>query len=255
MDVNHNEIPHTPPVAIISMGGLFPRASGLKSYWRLLYHGLDAITDVPSTHWSVDDYFDEDTSKADHVYCRRGGFLSPIPFDPTAFGIPPSNLEATDTSQLLGLIAAKAALEQAGYGENADFDRDRTAVILGVTGTQELVIPLGARLSWPKWKRALETAGVEPQKTRAIMAELSSEYVPWRENSFPGLLGNVVAGRICNRLDLSGTNCVVDAACASSMSAINLALMELYTGRSRMVVTGGVDTLNDIFMHMCFART
>ena len=255
MDVNHNEIPDTPPVAIISMGGLFPRASGLKSYWRLLYHGLDAITDVPSTHWSVDDYFDEDTSKADHVYCRRGGFLSPIPFDPTAFGIPPSNLEATDTSQILGLIAAKAALEQAGYGENADFDRDRTAVILGVTGTQELVIPLGARLSWPKWKRALETAGIEPQKTHAIMAQLSSEYVPWRENSFPGLLGNVVAGRICNRLDLGGTNCVVDAACASSMSAINLALMELYTGRSRMVVTGGVDTLNDIFMYMCFART
>jgi hypothetical protein len=102
MDVNNNEIPHTPPVAIISMGGLFPRASGLKSYWRLLYHGLDAITDVPSTHWSVDDYFDEDTRKADHVYCRRGGFLSPIPFDPTAFGIPPSNLEATDTSQSWG---------------------------------------------------------------------------------------------------------------------------------------------------------
>ncbi|MEE4111807.1 MAG: beta-ketoacyl synthase N-terminal-like domain-containing protein, partial [Desulfobacteraceae bacterium] len=183
MDVTDNETMHTLPVAIISMGGIFPRASGLKSYWRLLYHGLDAITDVPSTHWSVDDYFDEDTRKPDHVYCRRGGFLSPIPFDPTAFGIPPSNLEATDTSQILGLIAAKAALEQAGYGENAEFDRDRTAVILGVTGTQELVIPLGARLSWPKWKRALESAGIEPQKTRAIMAQLSDEYIPWRENS------------------------------------------------------------------------
>lgn len=89
MDVNDNETTHMPPVAIISMGGLFPRASGLKSYWRLLYHGLDAITDVPPTHWSVDDYFNEDTRKPDHVYCRRGGFLSPIPFDPTAFGIPP----------------------------------------------------------------------------------------------------------------------------------------------------------------------
>jgi acyl transferase domain-containing protein/NAD(P)-dependent dehydrogenase (short-subunit alcohol dehydrogenase family) len=255
MDVTDNETMCTPPVAIISMGCLFPRASGLKSFWRLLYHGLDAITDVPPTHWSVDEYYNEDTRKPDHVYCRRGGFLSPIPFDPTAFGIPPSNLEATDTSQILGLIAAKTALDQAGYGENADFDRDRTAVILGVTGTQELVIPLSARLSWPKWKRALETAGIEPQKTRDIMAQLSEEYVPWRENSFPGLLGNVVAGRICNRLDLGGTNCVVDAACASSMSAINLSLMELYTGRSRMVVTGGVDTLNDIFMHMCFART
>ena len=255
MEVNDTKFLDTPPVAIIGIGCFFPRSSGLKAFWHLLYHGKDAISEVPPSHWSVNDYYDEDPRKPDHVYCRRGGFLSPVPFDPTAFGIPPSNLEATDTSQILGLIAAKRALEEAGYGEGTDFKRDQTAVILGVTGTQELVIPLSSRLSWPKWKQALDAAGVEPDKARAVMSRLSGEYVNWQENSFPGLLGNVVAGRICNRLDLGGTNCVVDAACASSMSAINLALMELYTGRSRMVVTGGVDTLNDIFMHMCFART
>ena len=31
--------------------------------------------------------------------------------------------------------------------------------------------------------------------------------------------------------------------------------MELLTQRSDMVITGGVDCLNDIFMHMCFAKT
>jgi len=56
-------------------------------------------------------------------------------------------------------------------------------------------------------------------------------------------------------LDLRGTNCVVDAACASSMSAIHLGILELQAGRSDLVVTGGVDTLNDIFMHMCFSKT
>jgi len=255
MDVNQTKSFRVPPVAIIGIGCFFPRASGLKAFWHLLYHGKDAIADVPPSHWSPDDYYSEDPRQPDHVYCRRGGFLSPVPFDPTAFGIPPSNLEATDTSQILGLLAAKTALEQAGYGEDARFARDQTAVILGVTGTQELVIPLSSRLSWPQWKRALDAAGVAPEKTEEVMARLSGEYVAWQENSFPGLLGNVVAGRICNRLDLGGTNCVVDAACASSMSALNLALMELYTGRARMAVTGGVDTLNDIFMHMCFART
>lgn len=243
------------PVAVIGLGCYFPRATGAHAYWHLLYHGKDAITDVPNTHWSPADYFDADPKRKDHVYCRRGGFLSPIGFDPTEFGIPPSNLESTDSSQLIGLMAAKTALESAGYGNDADFDRDRTSVILGVTGTQELVIPLSSRLSWPKWKKALADAQVDPGKTRQVMESLAGEYVEWQENSFPGLLGNVVAGRISNRLDLNGTNCVVDAACASSMSAVNLALLELYTGRSNMVVTGGVDTLNDIFMHMCFART
>src|SRR5205085_5077947 len=84
---------------------------------------------------------------------------------------------------------------------------------------------------------------------------IGESYVGWQENSFPGLLGNVVAGRIANRLDLHGTNCVVDAACASSLSAMHLAGLELAAGRCDVVVTGGVDTFNDIFMYMCFSKT
>ncbi|MBY0396904.1 MAG: hypothetical protein K2X91_10615, partial [Thermoleophilia bacterium] len=86
-------------------------------------------------------------------------------------------------------------------------------------------------------------------------ARIAESYVPWQENSFPGLLGNVVAGRIANKLDLGGTNCVVDAACASSLSAVHLAALELQTGRADVVVTGGADTFNDIFMFMCFSKT
>ena len=243
------------PIAIIGMGCFFPGSSGLKGYWRTLLQGEDAITDVPKTHWSPDDYFDTDPGAIDHVYCKRGGFLSPVSFDPTEFGIPPSSMEATDTSQLLALAAAKRALEDAGCGEENADKRERTSVILGVTGTQELVIPLSSRLGFPKWRRALEDEGISPDISEAVMERISDSYVSWQENSFPGLLGNVVAGRIANRLDLGGTNCVVDAACASSLSALNLAILELQTGRSDIVATGGVDALNDIFMHMCFART
>ncbi|MGD8960451.1 MAG: beta-ketoacyl synthase N-terminal-like domain-containing protein, partial [Desulfobacteraceae bacterium] len=242
-------------IAIIAAAGFFPKAPGLKAYWHLLFHGVDAISEIPASHWSPEDYYDPDPQKADHVYCKRGGFLEPVPFDPAEFGIPPAALPATDTSQLLGLLAAKRLLEAAGYGEGREFDRDRTSVILGVTGTQELVIPLGARLGYPAWRKALEAAGLPPATVRTALEGMAETYVPWQENSFPGLLGNVVAGRICNRLNLGGTNCVVDAACASSMSAVHLAVMELQARRCDMAISGGIDTLNDIFMHMCFART
>ena len=79
--------------------------------------------------------------------------------------------------------------------------------------------------------------------------------MPWQESTFPGLLGNVVAGRIANRFDLRGTNCVTDAACASSLAALSQAVDELALGRSDLVITGGVDTMNDIFMYMCFSKT
>jgi acyl transferase domain-containing protein/NAD(P)-dependent dehydrogenase (short-subunit alcohol dehydrogenase family) len=245
------------PIAIVGIGSIFPKSPNAREFWRLIVHGRDAISDVPDTHWSPDDFFDPDPKTPDHVYCRRGGFLPVMDFDPSEFGIPPAILEATDSSQLLGLVVAKMALTDAGYGPDGGrrFDRQRTSVILGVTGTQELTIPLATRLGHPVWRKALEDSGISPDRVQNIMQRISDGFVSWQENSFPGLLGNVVAGRICNRLDLGGTNCVVDAACASSFSAVHLALMELAASRADMVITGGVDTLNDIFMHMCFSQT
>jgi len=234
---------------------MFPKARDLKEFWRLLRTGADGITDTPPTHWRSDDYLDADPKAPDKTYCGRGGFLDAVAFDPTEFGIPPTILEATDTSQLLGLVVAKSALEDAGYGGGRDFNRDRASVILGITGLQELALPLGARLGHPIWRRALAEAGVAPDVAEDVVQRISDSYVAWQENSFPGLLGNVVAGRIANRLNLRGTNCVVDAACASSLSAAHLAMMELATGRCDMALAGGVDTLNDIFMYMCFSKT
>ncbi len=244
-------------IAIIGMGCIFPKSSNLKEYWHLLSSGIDAIVDIPDdTHWKVKDYFDQDPSKADHTYCNRGGFLPSIAFDPSFYGIPPNNIAATDTSQLLGLEVARMALEDAGYPINhPDLEHKKVNVILGVTGTQELVIPLGARLGHPIWKKALEDSGISVEKKEEIIQRIQGDYVQWQENSFPGLLGNVVAGRIANRLNLCGTNTVTDAACASSLAAIHTSVMELVSRKCDMSITGGVDTLNDIFMHMCFSKT
>ncbi|MFH2202814.1 MAG: SDR family NAD(P)-dependent oxidoreductase [Elusimicrobiota bacterium] len=243
------------PLAIIGIACRFPKADDLEAYWKNIKNGVDAIVDIPATHWNPEEYFNADPKKPDMTYGRRGGFLSPADFNPMEFGMAPRDIEATDTSQLLGMMAAQDALKDAGYGPQRDFDHGRTSVILGVTGALELVIPLGARLGHPLWRKAMREAGIEEAAVEDAVGRIADSYVGWQENSFPGLLGNVVAGRIANRLDLHGTNCVVDAACASSLSAIHLAGLELESGRSDMVVTGGVDTFNDIFMFTCFSKT
>jgi acyl transferase domain-containing protein len=237
------------------MGCMFPQAEDLARYWANIRDRVDAITDVPESHWRVADYHDDDPKAVDRTYARRGGFLSPVDFPLLEFGIAPHSLEATDTTQLLGLMVARAALDDAGYPESRSFERDKVSVILGVSGTLELVIPLGARLGQPIWRRALEGAGVDARTAEDVIERIASSYVGWQEGSFPGLLGNVAAGRIANRLDLGGTNCVVDAACASSLGALELALLELSTGRCDLAVTGGIDTFNDIFVYMCFSKT
>ncbi|MBT7950671.1 MAG: SDR family NAD(P)-dependent oxidoreductase [Gammaproteobacteria bacterium] len=253
--------PKAVPLAIVGIGCLFPKANNVDRYWTNIRDGVDAISEIPTTHWNPEEYFNEDKSAPDMTYARRGGFIDPVDFDPLLYGLSPNNIEATDTTQLLGMAVARQALLDAGYATAKDsddgrqFDRDRTSVILGVTGTLELVIPLGARLGHPIWRKALADAGVDKDTAEDIVQRIADGYVPWQENSFPGLLGNVAAGRIANRFDLGGTNCVVDAACASSLSAVHMAAMELYAGRSDMAITGGFDTFNDIFMYMCFSKT
>ncbi len=246
----------TTPIAIIGIGSIFPQARSSQEYWDNILRKIDCVTDVPSSHWKIEDYYDPDPAAPDKSYCKRGAFLPDVDFDPMEFGLPPNILEVTDVSQLLSLVVARDALEDAGYGEDRQFDREHTGCILGFVGTSsKLFTPLMTRLQYPVWEKVLRSAGLSEPDTRRIIEKIKLAYVGWEENSFPGAIGNVVAGRICNRFDLGGTNCVVDAACASSLAAIKMAVGELIEGRADMMLTGGVDTDNSINSYMCFSKT
>ena len=243
------------PIAVIGLGAIMPEAHNVREFWNNIIGKVDCITDVPVSRWDIEDYYDPDPSAPDKTYCKRGGFLPEVDFDPLEFGLPPNILEVTDVSQMLSLLVAKEALSDAGYLMGAEALRDRTGVILGVGGGQKLITPLTARLQYPVWDEVLKSYGVGDTDRENIIERMKMAYIRWEENSFPGMLGNVIAGRIANRFDLGGTNCVVDAACASTMAALKMALGELTDRRADMMVTGGVDVDNSIFMYMCFSKT
>jgi len=243
------------PIAIIGMSSIFPKARNLQEYWTNIIHKVDCIVDVPPSRWNVEDYYDADPKAPDKTYCKRGGFIPDIDFNPMEFGLPPNILELTDISQLLSLVVAKEAMEDAGYGESQQFNRERTGVVLGVALTRQLSTPLFSRLQYPIWQKVLKNSGLSDEDTQKIVEKMKLAYVKWEENSFPGVLANVVAGRIANRLDFGGMNCVVDAACASSLGALSMAVSELTGHRSDMMLTGGVDTDNSVVAYMCFSKT
>ena len=247
--------PQSESVAIIGLSCLFPGADNQAGYWASIKKSVDSIVDVPPDHWSAADYYDPDPKAEDRTYGRRGGFLSAVPFEPLKYGIVPNDLSAIDTTQLLGLVAADIALADSGYGADNGYDHSRTAVMLGVTGALKMVVSLGSRLAHPQLRRALADSGVDQEAAAEVLKRFANEFTPWQENSFPGLLGNVTAGRIANRLNLGGSNLVVDAACASSLAAVRQGLMELASGQADLVVTGGVDTFSDPFMYTCFSKT
>ncbi|CAN7252414.1 SDR family oxidoreductase [Pseudoduganella sp. LjRoot289] len=242
-------------IAIVGVSALFPGATDIGGFWRNILAGRDLITDVPPSHWLIEDYYDPDPAATDKTYGKRGGFLPAVDFEPMAFGVPPNNIGVTDTAQLLALIVAQQVLDDACQGQFASMKRDRVSVILGVASGTELLCSMASRMQRPVWLKGLRESGMPEDEAQAACDRIAANYAPWQEATFPGLLGNVVAGRIANRFDLHGTNCVTDAACASSLSSISISINELLLGQSDLVIAGGVDTLNDIMMYMCFSKT
>ena len=247
------------PIAIVGIAGLFPMAANYREYWQRIVDAHDCTSEVPATHWRAEDYYDPDPStdpaRPDTTYCTRGGFIPTTGFAPGEFGMPPNLLEVTTTVQLLSLNVARDVLRDAGAPGSDWYDPQRTGVVLGVTGPMPLTHPMAARLETPVLKEVVRSCGLSDADAEAIAEKYLLAFPPWEENTFPGLLGNVTAGRIANRLDLGGVNVAVDAACASSLSALRMAASELTDGRADLMIVGGCDTENTIFGFMCFSRT
>ncbi|MFJ6699522.1 beta-ketoacyl synthase N-terminal-like domain-containing protein [Streptomyces sp. NPDC091272] len=241
-------------IAVVGVSALVPGSQSVTGFWRTVASGRDLMREVPPSHWLVDDYYDSDPDAPDRTYATRGAFLDPVDFHPMAYGIPPKMIPATDTTQLLALMTAELALSDAFGKDLSSLDKTRTGVILGASGLEQLS-EMGYRLQRPVWRKAMREHGMDDAEADRLCDAIADHYTPWQEASFPGLLSNVVAGRIANRFDLNGPNCTVDAACAGSLAALSMAVSELQLGKCDTVLTGGVDTFNGIAMYMCFSKT
>ncbi|WP_237047681.1 type I polyketide synthase [Lentzea guizhouensis] len=214
-------------IAIVGMAAIMPGARDVAEFWANVLAGKDSITEIPPDRWSPERYGSP---------FRWGGFLPRTAFDPLAYGIPPTSLTSIEPAQLLALEVSAQALKDAGYATRV-FDRERTSVIFGAEAGADLANAYTVRTALP----ALGVRGLD-------------DHLPaLTEDSFPGVLGNVIAGRIANRLDLGGANYTVDAACASSLAALDVACKELVGGTSDMVLCGAVDLHNSAHDYQMFA--
>lgn len=229
-------------VAIIGMACVFPGSPDLASFWANVVSGADLITEVTDERWDPDVYYSPqagDGAPGDRTPSKWGGFLPRVPFDALRYGIAPASLPSIEPVQLLALEVAQRALADAGYDERA-FDRSRTAVLFGAEAGSDL-------------SNAAVLRTMLPAYLDAVPEELADQLPRLTEDSFPGMLSNVIAGRIANRLDLGGTSYSVDAACASSLAALDVACKELESGTSDLALCGGADLHNSIHDYLLFA--
>jgi acyl transferase domain-containing protein len=245
-----SEFDRVSPVAIVGIAAIMPQAPDADTFWANIKQGRYSVTDVPPERWDPALYFSADHDEPDKTYSKIGGWVREFPWDPIRWKlpVPPKVAAQMDDGQRWAVSAARSALLDAGWPQWKT-DPDRVAVILGnaIGGEKhyrssmrielpEVLLGLAQAPSLADLPTALRERIVE--ETRAAFLARCPEI---NEDTMPGELSNVMAGRIANLLNLRGPNFTTDAACASGLAALSAAVEGLVDHRYDAVITGGVD--------------
>src|SRR5262245_33665842 len=231
-------------IAVVGVACLFPGVGDAAAYWRNILGKVDAVTDPPPEAWDSSLYYDPNVEENDRVYCKKGGYLGRLAyFDPLEHGIMPRAVQGGEPDQWLALRVAREAMRDAGLLDASTY-RERAALILGKgnyanRGTLSVVqhgIVVDYTLGLLK--------SIHPKLTehdlQLIRADLKRHLPRFDSETAPSLIANVTVGRIANRLDIMGPSYTVDAACASSLVAIDIASKGLRAGEYDVALVGGL---------------
>lgn len=230
------------PIAVIGMAGIFPGSRDIHAFWKNIEGRVSAICDVPADRWVLDpDRTVSKTVEADKTLSKRAGLIRDFHFDPTGFSISHDLLLNLDPMYHLVLTAGRDAL--AHLKTNAEIKK-RCGVIL-------------AAIALPTDSASLVTRYV---LGKTIEASLFGQNVIdsleplTRTQCLAGRVTSLPAAVLAKSLGLGGGSYTLDAACSSSLYSIKLACDELTSGRSDMMLAGGVSRPESLFTQAGFTQ-
>lgn len=236
---------------------MFPQAPDLDSFWSNIVGKVSAVGE-PVESWGAERYYDPESNSDEHIYTRTGGFLKDLyRFDPREFGIMPNTIDGQEPDHFLALKVARDALQDAGYLGD-DIDHTNTGIILGhstyLHRGQAAVIQHGIVLDQTLEIFSQLYPDLTEDELQSIRHMIKAKLPQFNADTAPGLVPNVMTGRIANRLNLMGPNYLIDAACASSTLAVQSAIEELVSGRSDLMLAGGVNASIPAEVFMVFTH-
>ena len=197
---------------------------------------------LPGGHSSAQ-VLEQISKSGDQELERSFGDTYPIPsFERVR--LPPAMMRAIDRCQLMILECAHELREQLG----AFWDEQRltTGVILGHMGSTRNATHYATRCYLDDLKHRLpadQSMGAErwlPSALAEVGNEVRRLVPPSNEDTFPGMMPNVIPARVANFFDLRGLNMTVDTGFTSALSAVDLAIRYLRTGALSVALAGGI---------------
>ncbi|MBT3484310.1 MAG: acyltransferase domain-containing protein [Desulfobacula sp.] len=239
-------------IAVVGIGCTLPDADDPDSLWDNILNKKYSISEMPESRFDRDLYYDPDKSAEDKTYTILAGHVEHFEFDKVRFGYAEGKEKRLSRSQKMVLQTAYKAVENAGLlGDDDRFvceDPAKTAVIIATCLSNELSNDIQLKYWYPELVSMMEKTDEyqtlnddEKQIVKQGLMEGMEANSPGYD-PVHGILLNIEASRIARHLGVRGTNYVVDAACASSVTALDAAMGELLSGDHDQVIVGGVNT-------------
>ena len=252
---NRTSDEHPCAVAIVGIACTYPGARNKEQFWNNIVSGVDAVEDVSPNRWDPDVFYDPDPAVKDKIYCKKGGWIGDsFVFNPLRHGVMPSALKGTEPDHLLVLRTVYEALEDASLVDEGRLDGQRVNVIVGKGNYQG---PGATALMYRGIVTEIAIKAVrdlhpefDATHLDELRAALRRDLPPFNGEVAGGLIPNICTGRVANRMDFKGRNFTIDAACASSLIATEIAMEDLASGKADLVLAGGVH----IFAHVPFLQ-
>ena len=226
-------------IAVVGYGALLPDAEGTDAFWRNLLAGHCAIREIPAEIWEKRLYVSPDPQASDKSCSAFAGFVEEAAITRAARAL---GVERGRHSRLH--IMALAAAEQAFAALTPERPAPgRTALYLGCMAVDDGVSR--KKFLADEWASLrAHVASACPTDAHHILPALRDRVGAWafdpeRDRHF--LFPSSVLHLLQQRFALDGEALLVDAACASSLAAVDLASRALRSGRADLAVTGGID--------------
>lgn len=243
-------------IAIVGVGGIFPGASDLDTFWTNIANGVDSGRHVSPDRWSLhpERAFDPDGPKPDRVYSTWACFIEGFELNPDGLAIDRGLLSLLDPVFHIGLHAARAAIADAGLLPRTD--PNRVGVILGniVLPTESTSAMSRDILGRTLVERLLQETGLPSDRKRALNRDLCRHLIGKNRSPLNRLAASLPAEIIAKGLGLGGVAYTLDAACASSLYALKFACDELFAGRADAMLAGGMSRPDCQYTQMGFAQ-
>ncbi|WP_298859934.1 type I polyketide synthase [uncultured Gimesia sp.] len=233
------------PVAIVGMACRLPGADDLKGYWNLISRSEDAIRKLPAARFDPDLFFDPREGVPGKSYADIGGVVREQPWNRNDILLPDRVREHSDLVHLTLLDVVCDAIREADI-EYDHLARSRTGVYVGhARGSlrgADLVYSFHIQELLDELKLTKTFADLNEETRQQVMSmvmERVRQRYPIDHAPESNLGTSQASGLIAQTLNLNGPTASVDAACASSLAAMHMAVQALLHNRIQTAIVGG----------------